>query len=334
MNNSKRHLLNSDNLYRTIRSADIPEEFAKQLPAQSIYQIILKRGIASAVELIDLCDQSQLQTILDFDLWKRDRIDEDRFFEWLEIGDAEDGLKILQMVFANVDLKIIGFLVNRYVDVIYLEERSETPPNLNFYSPDGGYTWVKVKLDDTRKHFLFSRFLAIAFETSTEIFFQILALRLTQTESMLEESAFEERGRRLSAEGVPDYEWAKQLTSKLSLNEAKKMLASHSKIADPSALRAVAPFAYDSDLPMPLAEIFRGENNNDELLGELALLVNALFVVRGADYRKLEEIEAITSYAKERLNQGLKKLIQESGLDALTIYKAIGLIPIFRVALE
>ena len=73
-------------------------------------------------------------------------------------------LEFLQRLLKVVDFKLLGLLVERHVDHRVFEEPTDIPPGPHFYTPDKGYTWLRVTLEDATRHFLFSRLLALIFD--------------------------------------------------------------------------------------------------------------------------------------------------------------------------
>ena len=212
------------NLLRQIFASDSPEKTVRLLPAQTLYLLARQTGLSSCVELLEICTLEQLRTVLAFDLWDRDTVSEERLWEWLELPEANDDLRILRRVIQAMDLKIIALFIERYVQVITVEEPSDQPPGPFFYTPDKGYTWLQVSHADSRQHFLLQRLLAQIFEMDTELFYQLLNVPCLYTPSMLENDAYEERSQRLRGEGIPTEDEAHNYTTPLSVEQISAAL--------------------------------------------------------------------------------------------------------------
>jgi hypothetical protein len=315
----------SANLIRQIFATDSPEEVVKALPAQAIYLAILQSGLEATSEILPLLPPEHFTILLDFSIWRGDTVDEAQFFDWLTLGnDEEDGILLLKRILQCIDLKILGFLVARYVRVVVAEEATDTPPEVqdddgvNFYTPDNGFTWIKVIIENQERHFLFSRFLALLYQSSPNLFYKILALPSAATESMLEEEAYTDKVRRLSGEGVPTPEQAEELHSVTLRREAlelSKLLQSKKDFIPPenkndlTFVKPVLPLLYNNSLT-PNLRLLRQELNNRQELEDFessyTVLANHALVFFHTNFIDLKVIEDSLEVVKGIFEIGLE----------------------------
>jgi hypothetical protein len=300
--------LSSSNLQKIIFESDHPEHLIRTFPAQSLYMAVRQSGLSSAVEIILSASIEQCRTMIDLDLWGRDRFNEENFWEWLELPDACDDLRVLQKFLACADLKLVALIISRHIDSVVHEEATDAPPGDGFYTPDKGHSWLQIKTEDAHKQFLLGRFMALLFETNTKVFYQLLATPSVATDSVLEEDSFQERNKRLSAEGIPDQKLAEECAAPLSVAAAREMLAKSKHAPSIENIAAVTPFAHDTLTVQPLASVLAELPSSEEFTRALTHIMNSMIVQWGIPFHDPEVIQSLIFTVKGTLNVGLGKL--------------------------
>jgi len=312
----------------------MPEEAIRAVPAQSIFLAIRQSGLSSSSDLIEIATTDQCRLILDFDVWEKDRFREDRFWEWLALGDDEDGLRVLQKILRAVDLKLVSLMISRHLDVQFFDEPTDCPPTPGYYSPDRGSTWLYLKLEDGTQHFLFGRLLAMIFETNAELFYQLLSVPNVATDSMLEEDAFNERSTRLAGEGIPESAFAAEMHKPLPANELRTMVARVPETISTRELNAIEPLIYDTITPAPLSGLLAMPQARDQLEAEISFVMNAAVVFFGADLGEISEMLLMSEQVKGILNIGLESACALVGASPDKVYEQLGLKGIYRHGLS
>lgn len=320
-------------LYRAIFESDAPEQMVRQLPAQSLFMVVKEIGLPAACDLLTLASLEQIRLLSDLDLWHGDVLNEESLWEWLSLADENDSLEILQKVLKCIDLKIVSVLVAKYVEVQVFEESTDNPPAPGFYTPDKGFTWIGIKLENEDNHFLLARLLALIFETSTELFYQLLSVPSVATISMLEEESYQERTKRLAAEGVPEPEVASKVHGVYSLQEALADLKQQGVSNAIEDVRAVEPLLYQSRATKFFSELLQGSHAHDVLAMEFTYVVNAAIVRFGIDFSDQDAVFLLCQKVKGAINIGLEKLVEETGTRVQEIYNTLGLEKLYRLGL-
>lgn len=320
-------------LAKAIFAAEMPEQFVRTIPAQSLFMAIKHNGLAGSSDLVELATIEQCRLMLDFDCWNGDRFSEDHFWEWLSLTDEDNGLKLLQKLIRFVDLKLIALLIARFVDIQVFDEPTENPPGPGFHTPDRGFTWLGIHAPDADKHFLLARLLALVFETDAELFYQLISIPNVSTAALLEEESYQERTKRLAAEGVPDRGWAFSIQTPLRLDEFTAILGGTRPppLAD---IEVIEPIIYDPARLQPLDTLFEELRDREQAEMEITLLANAAIVHWGVDFGDHTAVAALLERIKGALNIGLERALQaKPELSAITMYEAIGLQPLYRLGL-
>jgi hypothetical protein len=182
--------------------------------------VVKSTGLQSSSDIIMMASMEQCRLLTDFDLWTGDTLHEEALWEWLALTDETESLELLQRFIKIVDLKLLAVLIEKYVEVKVFEEPTDQPPGAGFHTPDKGHTWIGIATEDADKHFLLARLLALIFESSAELFYQLISIVSVATTSMLEEESYQERQKRLAAEGVPEPEVDAAVHAPYSLAEA------------------------------------------------------------------------------------------------------------------
>ncbi len=309
-----------------------PELIIRALPAQSLYLAVTSQGIEGSCELIEAATNEQRQLLLDFDLWNRDTFDEEQLFAWLSLPESSGSLEVLQKILRAIDPKLIGLLIARYVEIIVPEDKSDTPMQDGFTTPDNGQSWIKVTHEDANKSFLISRLLALMFETSAAFYYQLTAIPGVTTQTILEEESFADKNRRLSAEGIPDQEIIELVTAPLTIADLPAIVAERKPIS-PAQLPPVEPFLTATPTPAVVEEIFNSATEKEYAISEFALLMNTCVMRFLGAYAEFDKITLLTEQVKGALAIGCEIVKQKDPQLLTHVLKEVGLQPLFRIGL-
>jgi hypothetical protein len=318
-------------LVRWIFDAQNPEVIVRQLSAQSLYMVIRQQGVLGSSELLEMLTTEQGRVVLDLDLWSRDEFKEEHFWEWLRLPDDADSLEPLQRLLRWMDLKLLGVMISRYVHAIIPEEPADVPPAPGYHSPDKGRTWIGFRLEDADRYFLFARFLALIFETSFELFYQLLGVPGVATETVLQEEAYQERLKRLASDGIPEPEFAAQVHAPIDLDELQKRIGVTDRHQAIEAICTVEPLLYESRPVGLFARLVNETGDREGLESEFTFLVNAAIVHHGVDFADQDEVLALARKVKGALSLGLASLVADGQYSLETVDKELGLGPVYRL---
>jgi len=320
-------------LHKAIFEADAPEQVVRQLPPQTLFMVIKNVGLASSAELISMASLEQCRLLTDFDLWSGDSLNEEALWEWLSVTDETESLEILQKLVKFIDLKLFAILIGKYVEVKVFEEPTEQPPAAGFHTPDKGFTWIGIKTEDPNKHFLLARLLALIFESSAELFYQLISIMQVATVSMLEEESYQERMKRLAAEGVPEPEVAAAICAPYAMAEARQEVAGASGRKLVEDIRSIEPLIYEARTSRLFADLVRDVTDRDSLEMEFTYIMNGAVVRWGLDFTNQEAVLELAEKVKGAINVGLEKITKSETVTPLEAYERLGLGKLFRLGL-
>lgn len=127
--------------YDAIISSHDVIRVVRAMPAQDLYAITRARGIADSLELLEHMHARQVQTVLDLDGWRRDRLDPTAMGEWLEALFAANPRRAVQQVRA-LDVELTSLLLKLHTRVFDLEQEEQPPDDLlgvHTITPDRKY---------------------------------------------------------------------------------------------------------------------------------------------------------------------------------------------------
>jgi hypothetical protein len=318
-------------LYKAIFDSDAPEQVVRQLPAQSLYMVVKSTGLQSSSDIIMMASMEQCRLLTDFDLWTGDTLNEEALWEWLALTDETESLELLQKFIKIADLKLIAILIERYVEVKVFEEPTEQPPGPGFHTPDKGFTWIGIKTEDATKHFLLARLLALIFESSAELFYQLISIMTVATTSMLEEESYQERQKRLAAEGVPEAEVAAAVHAPYSLAEARAEVGGKRGRGLVDDIRSIEPLIYEARVARLFGDLVREATDRDELEMEFTYIMNAAVVRWGVDFSNQESVLDLAERVKGAINIALERLTMGASSSLKEVYGALGLGKLYRL---
>lgn len=322
--------LKSSTLAKQLFKADVPEKIIRKLPPQTLFMAIRENGLQSSADLLEIMKVDQMRVILDFDCWNRDIFNEDNFWEWLAITDATDNLDLLGKILAACDLKWICMLLSKYVLCEYHDEPTDMPPGDGYYTPDKGYTWVSINIDNADKEFYLNRLLALIFDTNIELFYQLLSIQTVQTQSMLEEESFQDKEKRLRAEGVHTFEESLEVHSGYSDNKLISLVKSEDNLVYSGDITVIEPLLYDTDISGAFDSLIKKLPNSELALQELTKLINSAIVRWNVPFSELPAVRFIGDKIKGALNIGIELASQENNLSSEALYSQLGLTPLYK----
>ena len=102
------------------------ESAVRALPGDELYYVLHELGHEDAGPLLAAATPEQLQVVLDFAVWQRDRIDPDALAEWLEAMAHAPPERIGRWL-AGLDVELVALLLRRGARIHSLTQDGEPP---------------------------------------------------------------------------------------------------------------------------------------------------------------------------------------------------------------
>ena len=201
----------------------------RSLDAESLYSLIVEAGLEDAYELVLLAAPEQVQAIVDFDCWRRDEFQLDRFSTWLAVvlqGDDDD----FAALYGEADIEAFVLWLRESTAVFDWEEDHEflnEVDNPILTSPCGQYAVVLPDEDVDAQ--LIRLFLERMYGMDVEQALRVMFAARYEVTSDLQEQMFRLRTSRLADLGyvpfdeavavfawLPPSEWAQRQRRRLA----------------------------------------------------------------------------------------------------------------------
>jgi hypothetical protein len=224
-------------------------------------------------------------------------------------------------------------LIAKYVETKVFDDAADQPPGEGFHTPDKGFTWIGIKTDTPEQHFFLARLLALIFESSAELFYQLLATSSVATISMLQEESYQERMKRLAAEGVPEAEATALMHAPFSLSEARADLEASNQRIIIEDIRSIEPLVYEARSTRYFAELMRRVTDHEEVELEFSYIMNAAVVRWGIHFSDQESVLLLAEKVKGAINIALERVVLDGAFTVLDAYRSLGLTKLHRLGL-
>ena len=109
----------------------------RALPGDEFFYVIHELGFPEAMEILVHGTAEQVQTVLDFSLWERDRVTLEKSDEWLATL-VEAPPETLGLWAQGIDVELLALLVRQRARIhdLSLEEEPEEPEGVLWHTPD------------------------------------------------------------------------------------------------------------------------------------------------------------------------------------------------------
>ncbi len=191
--------------YDLIIASPKAKEIVERLSFEEIFFVVKAYGETSALELLELTTPEQFEGFLDLECWSKDRPNLFQTHKWMAILMAMDDDQFIERM-AKIDRAFLISYFKKFFDVFKGEEAHEQfePDEMTaFLSHDRRYM-VRFKRETPENPFVFEVAQRI-YRLDWQLFYQITEGIYWETETLVEEEAYENRTKRLQYAGFPEY---------------------------------------------------------------------------------------------------------------------------------
>jgi len=200
-----------------------PQAAIRALPPDEFYYVIHELGFPEAMEVLVHGTADQVQTVLDFSLWDRDRVAIEKSDEWLAAL-VEAPPETLGKWAQGIDVELLALLLRKRTRIydLSLEEAPDNPEGTLWDSPDRLFT---LEFTGEPEQVRVAQHLADSlYRYSPDMMRRLLVGMRSEDDAELEETAYRWRSGRMADLGFVDFYEA--LVAYQELDPASVVIAS------------------------------------------------------------------------------------------------------------
>ncbi|MFH1147327.1 MAG: DUF6178 family protein [Pseudomonadota bacterium] len=316
------------------------DQLVSLFPTEEFFLTIKEIGAYDALSLISLASPEQLQFAIDIDWWKKDALDPEKAFEWLQVLFACGEDRVASWL-NSVDCDLLVTVFKDFVAVFKLDEeedRLEQICDFPSFSVDG-YYFIRFKRPGIQE--IVGRLVEILREINPKLYFDLMESIIWDIQAEKQEDAYRWRGERLSDFGVPTFHEALEIYKAPAIRIVDKVAPSSLRIpvddgSEEEGIVPVFPLAVN-DQPVFLLQTLEALTNDpflDIVRRQWAQVCNYVVVADIGDFDNLRDVRKSVQKASRYLNIGLQFISRERPEKAKELIKTVPLVEIFRFGFD
>lgn len=314
-----------------------PDLLIPSLVSEDFFLVFSEAGKEFKPELLKHASTNQLLFISDFECWKKDQIDSEKFIHWLS-DLFESTHKQFRSWLLEVDVEMLVSSLMGFTKVFkteHLEAIDDYIGNDPYFTIDNLY-YICIDSDD---HDIIRQAIEVLYEEKKSLYLQVLEGLICESAYEVTEAAFGWRNQRLALSGFPPKEesiriflpiqdWSKITRRDGSVQE--KVNKNHSP--DPNEWRFPVNLEHDkSFLELALTQV---KKNNGELFdkisSEFVALANKVIICENLDFTKSLTLKQSLLRVRRTLSLALEQLANKQLSQAVNILQEYWIEDIFR----
>jgi hypothetical protein len=309
------------------------KQVVQALAPEEVYYMVKEIGVSDCLPVLSALTGEQMQYFFDLELWTKDRFVPQRAVEWIVIMGQCNAKKLLDW-FLQEDIDQVVTLLKGLVLVYKKDEMTDSYAGiegLKHYSPDGVYD---IFFLDSKAFEPLLPIFKLLRGQYPETFFNVMEGAIWHSRDSVEESAYRWRISRTSSRGIPDFEEAFEIYSRLDPDAIKELPVSETDFFEDDYIN---PPTYIIENMNPgnffskCWALLKSEERQKAIRWELVYLANKLMVADGLDSGKFENHRRVISKSLAFVNIGLELAAQGDVQKGATILSQSWAQPIFQV---
>ena len=169
---------------------------------EQVFFTVRALGLADSLELLPLVTPAQTRGFIDLDCWRKDAFARKPFMEWIAAF-VQIGPETVSRALEGIDEFVVALFLKELIEVFEID-RDEPPPATELtFSPDNRFAMRQTESGDAAT--IAALILDVLFRFNPDLGYSILR-RLRYTSRIeLEETAYQNKLRRLDVHGFVDY---------------------------------------------------------------------------------------------------------------------------------
>jgi hypothetical protein len=312
---------------------DHPRELVHGLPQEDFYWLVKKAGDNDCLTLLEMASQDQWQYLLDMELWRKDRLNPDQAFQWLERLKQADPDKLARWLFVEGEA-FAYFYFFKSIQVVIKEEEEVLDLDEDFIAFDGVFYF---RVLDKRHSETIEDILRAMAGYDLDRYHAVLLGLAGVLPAEIEEEMYRMRNIRLAEHGFLPFDEALSIYAPLDAGTiSAEEPEEKAYIFTDEIERSLVPLSplYHAGGPNLLTEAFSRITDSlllDRIRLEFAGLCNHILSADGIMVDDLEVLIKTCRKAAGYLNLTLEKLCGEDLASAERLLRDHPLVSVFRV---
>jgi len=312
---------------------DNPRELIHGLPQEDFFWLVKKAGDNDCLTLLEMASQDQWQYLLDMELWRKDRLNPDKAFQWLERLKQADPDKLAGWLFVEGEA-FAYFYFFKSIQVVIKEEEEVLNLDEDFISFDGVFYF---RVLDKRYRETIEGILRAMAEYDLDRYQAVLLGLPGVLPAEIEEDMYRMRNIRLAEHGFLPFDEALSIYAPLDAGTiSAEEPGENAHIFTDEIERSLVPVSplYHAGGPNLLMEAFSMITDGllmDRIRLEFAGLCNQILSADGIMADDIEVLIKTCRKAAGYLNLTLEKLCGEDLASAERLLRDHPLVSVFRV---
>lgn len=285
-------------------------EVIQSLPPEQLYHLIKEVGEMDALPVLACANQEQIQYIFDLEWWQGDRFLPERAVDWLELLDKCDEEKFLEWILSEeFDQKVM--VLQSLIKVFKNDEMTDSydgVENLKHLTLDSVYD---IFFKDPEAEQPLEKILKLLVAEDKKVFDALMEAVIWYPVSQTVEKSYQWRLSRVGEKGIPEFEEACEVYSRLDPESLNLPVSSGKEFEDEESQWSIAPHypVVHVDPAMFLSRCLarmKDQQRINTICWELVYLANKVMVADRADPSILELRNEIMSKVLGYINIGLE----------------------------
>ena len=282
-------------------------EVTRSLPVEEIYNLIKEVGKEDSLLVLSMASPDQLQYIFDLEWWQGDKFQPKRALDWIVLLDqCQDPETLEWFLSEDFDQKVV--LLQAFFKVYKKDEMTDSyegVEGLEHFSPDGVYD-IFFKVENSKE---IRKLLLLLYEKDQRLLHDLLEAVIWYPVTLTVERAYQWRMNRTSERGIPEFQEAMGIYSRLDPETLKLKLPSLQEFP-------VSRFRLSPRYPLAHLDetlfftqclaILENENRLETLRWELVCLANKVIVADGLDLSSMDIRHRVLRKTLGYINIGLE----------------------------
>ncbi len=254
-------------------------EVTQSLPVEEVYNLITELGKEDSLLVISMFSPDQLQYVFDVEWWQGDKFQPKRALDWIVLLDqCQDPETLEWFLGEDFDQKVM--LLQAFFKIFKKDEMTDSyegVEGLEHFTPDGVYD-IFFKVENSKE---VRKLLLLLHEKDQKLFYSLLEAVIWYPVTLTVEQAYNWRVNRTAERGIPEFQDAVGIYSRLDPETLKLKLPSLEELpSSPLKLSPRYPLAQlDETLFFTQClVIMENESRLETLRWELVCLANKVIV--------------------------------------------------------